>query len=73
MSLVECYFSRKGGVLFGRAIQGLDALQDFGEAKLSIKALEASGAEQLEKIGAWESHELELLSKIGVFSIKRML
>lgn len=40
--------------VFGIAVQGLDALQESGEAKALITALDASGAEQWAKIGASE-------------------
>lgn len=41
--------------------QVLNSVQESGEARVRIMALETSGAEKLAKIGALESLELELL------------
>lgn len=49
--------------VLGLGLIGLDALQEFGEARAQVAALEASGAEQLEKIDALKIHERELLDE----------
>lgn len=45
------------------ASRGLDALQDLGEARERIVALEEIVSEQSANLNALESHELELLDE----------
>lgn len=47
----------KGVNLFGLAVQWLDALQESGEYRVRVAALEASQTEQLPNIAALENHE----------------
>lgn len=58
MSLADPH---NAGNVFEWAIQGLDALQESGRTTMGVAALEASGPEQLTKIGALESLERKLL------------
>lgn len=60
MSLSDPY---KAGDVIGLALRHLDVLQESGEARMRVTALEASGTEQLVKIDVIKSHEQGLVDK----------
>lgn len=69
----SCEFSfavpYKAKDVFALVLQCLDALKESREANVRIMELEASGAQELAKQDALESHELELFDENQVLSI----